>query len=67
MVGILNRIFLILILLASHNPLMAQMQSQSQDLNVTVSGDIYEYATYYVSSFDISNGSTNVLIFRYVL
>ena len=64
---ILNRIFLILVLLTSHNPLTAQMQSQSQDLNVTVSGDIYEYATYYVSSFDISNGSTNVLIFRYVL
>ena len=67
MVGIYNRIFLTLILLATHNPLTAQMQSRSQDLNVTVSGDIYEYATYYVSSFDISNGSTNVLIFRYVL
>ena len=67
MVGIYNRIFLTLILLATHNPLTAQMQSQSRDLNVTVSGDIYEYATYYVSSFDISNGSTNVLIFRYVL
>ena len=67
MVGIYNRVFLVLILLATHNPLMAQMQSKSQDLNVTVSGDIYEYATYYVSSFDISNGSTNVLIFRYVL
>ena len=67
MVGIYNRIFIVLILLATHNPLTAQMQSRSQDLNVTVSGDIYEYATYYVSSFDISNGSTNVLIFRYVL
>jgi len=35
--------------------------------SVTLSGDIYEYATYYVSSFDLSTGATNVQIFRYEL
>ena len=32
--------------------------------SVTLSGEIYEYATYYVSSFDLSTGATNVQIFR---
>ena len=40
-------------------PLLAQ--------NVTLSGDIYEYATYYVNSFDLNSGATNVQIFRYQL
>ena len=35
--------------------------------NVTLSGDIYEYATYYVNSFDLNSGATNVQIFRYQL
>ena len=35
--------------------------------NVTLSGDIYEYATYYISSFDLNTGGTNVQIFRYQL
>ena len=35
--------------------------------NVTLSGDIYEYATYYVNSFDLNTGATNVQIFRYQL
>jgi len=35
--------------------------------NVTLSGDIFEYATYYVSSFDLGTGATNVQIFRYEL
>ena len=35
--------------------------------NVMLSGDIYEYATYYVSSFDLNTGGTNVQIFRYQL
>ena len=34
---------------------------------VTLSGDIYEYATYYVNSFDLNTGATNVQIFRYQL
>jgi len=35
--------------------------------DVTLSGEIYEYATYYISSFDIGTGATNVQIFRYEL
>ena len=35
--------------------------------NVTLSGDIYEYATYYIGSFDLNTGGTNVQIFRYQL
>tara|TARA_B100000686_G_C16800446_1_gene985592 strand:- start:4629 stop:5798 length:1170 start_codon:yes stop_codon:yes gene_type:complete len=37
----------------------------AQDVNL--SGEIFEYATYYVSSFDIGTGATNVQIFRYEL
>ena len=33
--------------------------------DVTLSGEIFEYATYYISSFDIGTGATNVQIFRY--
>lgn len=58
---IIKKIFFVLVLIVSHNTVKAQ------DFNVNVTGDIYEYATYYVSSFDVSNGSTNVLIFRYRL
>ena len=52
-------IFLILALL---KPGLAQNNS-----NVTLEGEIYEYATYYVSSFDLSTGATNVQIFRLTL
>tara|TARA_Y100001970_G_scaffold46617_1_gene58843 strand:+ start:435 stop:1604 length:1170 start_codon:yes stop_codon:yes gene_type:complete len=38
---------------------------RSQDLSLQ--GEIFEYATYYVSSFDINTGATNVQIFRYEL
>ena len=34
---------------------------------IELSGEIFEYATYYVSSFDLSTGATNVPIFRYTL
>tara|TARA_X000001036_G_scaffold268585_1_gene249286 strand:+ start:64 stop:1230 length:1167 start_codon:yes stop_codon:yes gene_type:complete len=34
---------------------------------ITLSGEIYEYATYYVNSFDFSTGATSVQIFRYDL
>ena len=35
--------------------------------NINLSGDIFEYATYYVNSFDFNTGATNVQIFRYEL
>jgi hypothetical protein len=35
--------------------------------DVTLTGNIFEYATYYVNSFDLSTGATNVQIFRYQL
>lgn len=50
---------LIIILLGTTNLLKSQ--------NITLSGDIYEYATYYVNSFDINTGATNVQVFRYQL
>ena len=39
--------------------------AKSQTL--TLQGDIFEYATYYISSFDFNTGATNVQIFRYEL
>ncbi len=39
--------------------------SSSLGQNVTLTGEIYEYATYYISSFDIQDGSSDVPIFRY--
>ena len=41
--------------------------ANSQSLDIDVRGEIYEYATYYVSSFDIATGATNVQIFNYSL
>ena len=35
--------------------------------NISLNGNIYEYATYYVNSFDFNTGATNVQIFRYEL
>ena len=40
---------------------------KSQSVDIDVQGEIYEYATYYVSSFDIATGATNVQIFNYSL
>ena len=34
---------------------------------MSLAGDIFEYATYYISSFDPSTGATDVQIFRYTL
>ena len=45
--------------------LMGLRTISAQD--VTLSGEIFEYATYYISSFDIGTGATNVQIFRYEL
>jgi len=50
---------LIILLLGTVQP----MRGQSVNLN----GDIFEYATYYVNSFDFNTGATNVQIFRYEL
>lgn len=41
--------------------------SRASSQNITLEGNIYEYATYYVNSFDLSTGATNVQIFRYQL
>ncbi len=35
--------------------------------NINLDGDIFEYATYYVNSFDFNTGATNVQIFRYTI
>ena len=45
--------------------ILGRMEGQSVDINVQ--GQIYEYATYYVSSFDVATGATNVQIFNYSL
>ncbi len=37
--------------------------TKSQTLTLT--GEIFEYATYYINSFDITTGATNTQIFRY--
>ena len=42
----------------------------TQSLNgqaISLDGEIFEYATYYISSFDLNTGATNVQIFRYQL
>ena len=54
-----TNVILFFLSLGLFQPLLAQ--------NVTLSGDIYEYATYYVNSFDLNSGATNVQIFRYQL
>ena len=38
-----------------------------QAQSITLTGQIYEYATYYISNFDLNTGATNVQIFRYEL
>ena len=54
-----TNVILFFLSLGLFQPLLAQ--------NITLSGDIYEYATYYVNSFDLNSGATNVQIFRYQL
>ena len=56
---ILNTFILLFFTFGSHQT----ARGQSIDLN----GEIFEYATYYVNSFDLSTGATNVQIFRYQL
>ena len=59
MMKILYKTLIILITTCSFQ----KARGQSIDLN----GEIFEYATYYVNSFDLSTGATNVQIFRYQL
>ncbi len=54
-----TNVILFFLSLGLFQPLLAQ--------TVTLEGDIYEYATYYVNSFDLNTGATNVQIFRYQL
>ena len=51
----------ILFLFSVNNP------AKAQSVDINVQGEIYEYATYYVSSFDVATGATNVQIFNYSL
>ena len=51
----------ILVLLLSFNAQSLRGQG------ITLDGEIFEYATYYISSFDLNTGATNVQIFRYQL
>jgi len=47
--------------------LISSIKSQTDPPFVTLQGEIFEYATYYINSFDMNTGSTNVQIFRYTL
>ena len=42
-------------------------RAKGNTVDINVEGEIYEYATYYVSSFDVATGATNVQIFNYFL
>ena len=59
---IIKRLITIFIL---YFTILGRVTGQSVDINVQ--GEIYEYATYYVSSFDVATGATNVQIFNYSL
>ena len=50
---------LFLVCFLAYNPVKAQ--------NVTLTGTIYDYATYYVSSFDPQTGASDFQLFRYTL
>ena len=59
---IIKRLITIFIL---YFTILGRVSGQSVDINVQ--GEIYEYATYYISSFDVATGATNVQIFNYSL
>ena len=46
---------------------IAFVLSIAKSQTLTLEGEIFEYATYYISSFDFNTGGTNVQIFRYEL
>lgn len=41
--------------------------SKGKTQNVTVSGQIFEYVTYYMSNFDVQSGSSDIQLFRYLI
>jgi hypothetical protein len=47
--------------------ILVGFNNQGYSQNITLTGNIFEYATYYINSFDLSTGATNVQIFRYQL
>ena len=49
------------------SPLLLIFSNNLRAQEVTLDGEIYEYATYYINSFDFNTGATNVQIFRYSL
>ena len=59
---IIKRLITIFIL---YFTILGRVSGQSVDINVQ--GEIYEYATYYISCFDVATGATNVQIFNYSL
>ena len=61
--NIMRFIIKVSILLSIISSPVQTLKGQSVNLN----GDIFEYATYYINSFDLSTGATNVQIFRYQL
>jgi hypothetical protein len=58
-----SRINLITILLAG----MLVFPSKGRSQNVTVTGQIFEYVTYYMSNFDVQSGSSDIQLFRYLI
>ena len=56
---LIKLIAITLLIISNSRPIKGQ--------NINLSGDIFEYATYYVNSFDFNTGATNVQIFRYEL
>lgn len=41
--------------------------SKGRSQNVTVTGQIFEYVTYYMSNFDVQTGSSDIQLFRYLI
>ena len=55
----ISRVLLFFVSFLAYMPVKAQ--------NVTLTGTIYDYATYYVSSFDPQTGASDFQLFRYTL
>ncbi|MBT3215841.1 MAG: hypothetical protein HOG68_03455 [Candidatus Marinimicrobia bacterium] len=41
--------------------------TKGRSQNVTVTGQIFEYVTYYMSNFDVQSGSSDIQLFRYLI
>ena len=55
----IKKITFVLLMIINSQPLNSQ--------SITLDGEIFEFATYYISSFNLNTGATNVQIFRYQL